>query len=164
MAERRHGTPAPPTESEVVSERWDGEDLSGREFRRVAFLDVDLTDATATGATFEECTFRDTDLNAVAFTDSAFVNCTFVKSSLFGARFTGCKLTGSMFDRCRFGALEVTGGDWSFTGLPGADLRGSDLSAVDPVANPLRNAVVDLDQAVVLVRSLGLEVGVDLEG
>ena len=42
--------------------------------------------------------------------------------------------------------------------LTGADLRGSDLSAVDPVANKLAKAVVDLDQAVVLVRSLGLKV------
>ncbi|WGX96603.1 pentapeptide repeat-containing protein [Nocardioides sp. L-11A] len=91
MADRRQGAPTPTTDSAVVSERWDGQDLSGRTFRRVAFLDVDLTDAVARGATFEECSFR------------------------------GC-----------------------------------DLSPVDPVATSLGDAVVDLDQAVALVRALGL--------
>ena len=37
--------------------------------------------------------------------------------------FTDCKLVGSRFDRCRFDGLTVDGGDWSFTGLAGADLR-----------------------------------------
>ena len=30
-----------------------------------------------------------------------------------------------MFDGCTFGLLEVDGGDWSFAGFPGADLRRS---------------------------------------
>lgn len=206
MADRRGGTPTPPTDSEVVNERWDGEDLSGRTFTRVAFVDVDLTEVTAAGATFDACTFRDCDLNATRFTDSGFLNCTFTKSSFFGARLEGCKLVGSMFDRCRFGSFEVVGGSWHLVGLPGADLRrtvfrrvdlreadltgarlndatlhhvdlagawlhqadlsgadlrGSDLSAVDPLAHQLRKAVVDLAQAVTLVRAMGLKVEED---
>lgn len=123
MTERRYGAATPPTDSEVAHESWEQDDLSGQVFRRVAFLDVDLTEATARGATFEECTFRDVDLNATRFTDTAFLNCTFARSSFFGSRFEGCKLTGSTFDRCRFSALEVIGGDWGFVGLAGADLR-----------------------------------------
>ncbi|WP_106399491.1 pentapeptide repeat-containing protein [Actinocorallia populi] len=49
---------------------------------------------------------------------------------MFDAEFTRCKLTGSMFDGCTYGALKVSGGDWSFVGLPGADLRGSRFSEV----------------------------------
>jgi uncharacterized protein YjbI with pentapeptide repeats len=30
---------------------------------------------------------------------------------------------GGQFDDCTFDLLDVTGGDWSFIGLPGADLR-----------------------------------------
>lgn len=190
-------------DAEVVSERWDGADLSGRTFQRVSFLDVDLTDTVATGATFEHCTFRDCDLNVSRFTDSAFVNCTFVRSSLFGAHLHGCKLVGTQFERCRFGAFEAVGGSWRFVRLPGADLRkttfrrvdlreadlsgarfggatlhhldllgaelhetdftgadlrGSDLSTFDLTTTVVRNAIVDLDQAVALVRTLGIDV------
>jgi uncharacterized protein YjbI with pentapeptide repeats len=35
-----------------------------------------------------------------------------------------------MFDRCTFGLLKVTGGDWSFAGLPGADLSKSQIVGV----------------------------------
>lgn len=191
------------SDAEVVAERWDGADLSGRTFQRVTFLDVDLTEASGSGVTFEHCTFRDCDLNAARFTDSAFVNCTFVRSSLFGARLEGCKLVGTAFDRCRFGAFEAVGGSWRFVRLPaadlrkttfrrvdlreadlsaarfggatlhhldlvgaelhqtdftGADLRGSDLSTFDLRDAVVRKAVVDLDQAVALVRSLGIDV------
>ncbi|MFF4615454.1 pentapeptide repeat-containing protein [Nonomuraea jabiensis] len=32
---------------------------------------------------------------------------------------------GSVFDGCTYGLLKVEGGDWSYVGLAGADLRGS---------------------------------------
>jgi uncharacterized protein YjbI with pentapeptide repeats len=37
---------------------------------------------------------------------------------------------GSTFDACRFDALTVEGGDWSFVGLPEADLRRATLTDV----------------------------------
>jgi uncharacterized protein YjbI with pentapeptide repeats len=40
----------------------------------------------------------------------------------------------------------------------GADLRGSDLSTLDPLTVELKNAIVDLTQAMVITTSLGLEV------
>jgi fluoroquinolone resistance protein len=108
-----------------------------------------------------------------------------------------------MFDRCTFNLLKVVGGDWSFVGLPGADLRtasftgvrmrevdlvgarcegstlrdddlsgswfhranlsrcdlrGSDVSAVDPLTVELGGAIITFDQAVVLATALGLDV------
>ena len=42
--------------------------------------------------------------------------------------------------------------------LPRADLRGSDLSALDPVNAELAGAIVSPEQAAVLVTSLGLRV------
>lgn len=123
MAERKLGLPAPATDTEVRNADWDGQDLARQQHSRVAFVDVDLTDTASHGAVFSECTFRDCRLNASRHTDTAFVNCTFVRCSFFDAHFDGCKLVGSMFDRCTFGPLHVERGDWSFVGLPGADLR-----------------------------------------
>jgi uncharacterized protein YjbI with pentapeptide repeats len=52
-----------------------------------------------------------------------------------------------MFDGCTFGALRVEGGDWSFVGLPGADLRGSRFTGVrmrevDLIGARLQNAAL----------------------
>ncbi|BCB90319.1 pentapeptide repeat-containing protein [Phytohabitans suffuscus] len=124
MAERRHGA-APSTDSEVRHADWACDDISGQEHARVAFHDVDLTEVLDQGASFTECVFSDCRFNASTHTDAAFVNCAFTNCSFFDATFTGCKLVGSAFDRCTFGLLKVTGGDWSFVGLPGADLRRS---------------------------------------
>ena len=54
------------TETEVRRADWYGEDLSGQEHTRVAFVGVDLTEATDDGAVFTECTFRDCRFNLSA--------------------------------------------------------------------------------------------------
>jgi fluoroquinolone resistance protein len=123
MADRRYGEPAPPTHTEVRHQDWEGHDLSEREDTAVAFIDVDLTDASSRGALFSECTFRECRFSSSTHVDSAFVNCTFTGCRFFDATFTDCKLVGSMFDRCSFELLRCEGGDCSFVGMPGADLR-----------------------------------------
>jgi uncharacterized protein YjbI with pentapeptide repeats len=40
----------------------------------------------------------------------------------------------------------------------GCDLRGSDLSTLDPLTVDLKNAIIDLPQAIVIATSLGLDV------
>jgi fluoroquinolone resistance protein len=125
VADRKHGIPAPATTSTVRSADWDGRDLSGERHEKVAFIDVDLSETVDDGGVFTECAFRGARFNVSRHANAAFVNCTFTRCSFFDATFAGCKLVGSMFDGCTFGLLEVDGGDWSFTGLPGADLRRS---------------------------------------
>ena len=156
MADRVDGRPAAPTESTIRD--WDDEDPSGQTYRRVLFVDSDLTEVENRGGVFEECTFRGVRFNASTHTDAAFVNCTFVRCSLFDTTFTGCKLVGSFFDDCTYNLLKVSGGDWSFTGLPGADLRGSDLSTLDPRTVTLKDARIDVTQAMVVAAALGLDV------
>lgn len=75
-----------------------GADLSGREFERTAFVDVDMTEASNQGAVFTECSFRGVKFNASTHAHSAFLNCTFTRCTFFDATFTGCKLIGGMFD------------------------------------------------------------------
>ena len=130
MADRKHGHPQPGTETEVLHQDWDSRDLSGETHTRVAFAEMDMTEATNVGAVFDMCTFRDVLFNASTHADAAFINCTFTRSNFFDATFTRCKLTGSRFDRCKFGILKVSGGDWSFVGLPGADLRSATFENV----------------------------------
>lgn len=123
MAERKHGEKAPPTESTVTGVDWSGDDISRQEHTRVLFVDLDLTEVENEGAVFTECTFRRAKFNVSVHRNAAFVNCTFQNCNFYDARFTGCKLVGSLFDRCTFDNLAVEGGNWSFAGLPGADLR-----------------------------------------
>jgi uncharacterized protein YjbI with pentapeptide repeats len=130
VADRRYGTPPPPTSTTVSGEDWFGRDLTGEEHTRVAFLDIDLEEATGTGPVFTECTFAGVRFNGAVLADAAFVNCTFTRCSFFDATFTRCKLVGSMFDRCAHDLMKVSGGDWSFVGLPGADLRRASFEGV----------------------------------
>jgi uncharacterized protein YjbI with pentapeptide repeats len=130
MADRKHGAPAPATETTVRSEDWDGRDLAGEHHDRVEFVDVDLTEAISQGSAFSDCTFRGVRFNASEHTNTAFTNCTFKRCSFFDATFTGCKLVGSTFDSCSYGLFKVSGGDWSFVGLPRADLSGAAFTDV----------------------------------
>lgn len=128
--------------------------MTGENHENVLFVDVDMTEAGGVGAVFTDCTFRGVRFNASAHTDAAFLNCTFVRCGFFDASFAGCKLIGSMFDACTHDLLKVKGGDWSFTGLPGADLSRASFTDVR-----MRDA--DLTGA----RCAGAEMrGVDLSG
>src|SRR5690606_27395474 len=109
---------------------WDDRDLDGEVFRRVHFVDLDLMELADPGPVFEECSFGNVRFNVSVHENAAFVACSFRSCSFFDASFTGCKLTGSTFAGCTFGLLKADGGDWSFTSLAGADLRGSTFDGV----------------------------------
>lgn len=130
MAERKHGHRALPTESTVSGASWEGEERSRETHTRVAFVDLDLTEAALEAMVFTECTFRRAKLNCSRHVDGAFVNCTFVNCDFFEAHFTDCKLVGSMFDRCTFDLMQAAGGNWSHVGMPAADLRRATFTRV----------------------------------
>lgn len=111
------------TVADVAGEDWYGHELNADEYARVGFRNVDMTEVVNQGSTFTECTFRGVRFNASRHTVAAFLNCTFAECVFFDAQFEGCKLVGSQFVRCSFDLLKVDGGDWSFVGLAGADLR-----------------------------------------
>lgn len=123
MAERKYGEPAPKTIDTIAGADWYGRELNRQRFQSTLFADLDLTEAVNTGSVFNECTFRRARFNASVHRSSAFTNCTFVSCNFFDARFTDCKFVGSMFNGCQFDCMQVSDGDWSFVGLPGADLR-----------------------------------------
>lgn len=203
MAERKYGEPAPKTDKTISGANWDGREIEREHHERTLFVDLDLTDAQNVGSTFNECTFRRSRFNSSTHHSAAFVNCTFVSCNFFDSKFTECKLVGSMFDGCQFDSMQVLNGDWSFVGLPGADLRrasfrgtrlreadltgarcqtgcirdadlsgawlhsadfsgcdlrGSDLSALEPENVRLKDAIITIDQTIIIAEALGFDV------
>lgn len=122
MAERRYGEAAPKTEITIAGADWYGRQIERERHANTLFADLDLTEAQSEGAVFDACIFRRARFNASSHQASAFVNCTFLSCKFFDSRFTQCKFVGSMFDGCEFDQMQVSGGDWSFVGLPGAVL------------------------------------------
>lgn len=161
----------PPTAATTVrGEDWYGDDLTGRIAEQVTYLDVDMTEThSASGAVFTECTFRSVRFNVATHAAAAFVNCTFAGCAFFGATFTDCKLVGSRFQRCTFDRLTVRGGDWSFAGLTGADLRTASFEDVRMREADLSGARFDggvvrrVDLAGAALQKAGFD-GCDLRG
>ena len=120
---RRPVRTASSTQSEVRDEDWYARRVTGETHRQVAFVDIDMTEVVTESTVFDDCTFRGVRFNASRHSESAFLNCTFRSCTFFDTSFVRCKMVGSTFDRCTFSSLEVVGGDWSFVGLAGADLR-----------------------------------------
>jgi uncharacterized protein YjbI with pentapeptide repeats len=123
MAERKYGEPAPATSATIAGADWYGRMLQREQQQSTLFVDLDLTEVENVGSVFNECTFRRARFNASVHHSAAFVNCTFISCNFFDCRFTECKFVGSMFDGCQFDHMQCVDGDWSFVGLPGADLR-----------------------------------------
>jgi len=120
-----------PVEDEIFrNEDWYAEEITARLYTRCSFSEIDLTESITRGAVFTDCSFGNVRFNASKHTDSAFTGCTFKRCNLFDAEFEGCKLVGSSFTECELRPMRVLGGDWSFAGLPGADLRGTSFQGV----------------------------------
>lgn len=124
VTERGSSRTAPETDEVLSDADWYGQDLTDHVVERITFLRADLTEAESrSGTTFTDCIFRDAQFNLAHLSGAAFLNCLFTGCDFFGAELTDCKFVGSTFERCDFGQLHVTGGDWSFVALAGADLR-----------------------------------------
>jgi fluoroquinolone resistance protein len=46
MADRKHGAASPETTTTVTGESWESKDISGQNHTRVAFIDLDMTEAS----------------------------------------------------------------------------------------------------------------------
>ncbi|MEO7844904.1 MAG: pentapeptide repeat-containing protein, partial [Nocardioides sp.] len=107
-------------------EDWYAEDLGAAVFVGCTFTEVDLTEATTSGARFESCTFHRCRFNSSTHQTSAFVACDFRRCSFFDATFDGCKLTGSVFGECTMRPVRIVGGQWR-----GVTIRGTNLTKLD---------------------------------
>jgi uncharacterized protein YjbI with pentapeptide repeats len=162
--------PVPVGDRVVQGEDWHGRILTDRHsWTGYTFLDTDWTEVANRGAVFDSCVFAGVRFNASRHTGAVFTDCVFRRCTFFDTCFTDCRMLGSVFRQSTFTLLEVVRGDWSFTGLPGADLRGASFSGVrmreaDLAGARLEKAsVTGTDLTGAMLHSARLE-GTDLRG
>jgi len=127
-------------------------------FVRCSFFDSTFTRCKLMGSMFDDCTYN---LMKVEGGDWSFVS--LPGADLRGVELTGTKLreadlTGLRASKAVLRDVDLSGASLQRADFTGADLRGSDLSTVDPLTVLLKDAIVDLPQAIVITTSLGLEV------
>jgi uncharacterized protein YjbI with pentapeptide repeats len=96
----------------IRGEDWYADELGAVRHEGVTFDDVDLIEATSSGAHFEGCVFRNCRFNASTHTSTAFVGSTFQGCSFFDATSTAASSPGrsSRAARCdRYGSGEASG-------------------------------------------------------
>lgn len=132
-------------------------------FLRCVFERCDLFDAEFTGCKMIGSTFRETALRPLRIEggDWSFVSLAGADLrgiSVRGVRMREVDLTGAKCDDAVFADIDLSGGQLRGVSFVRTDLRGSDLTALDPRATELRGALIDPEQALVIARSLGLEI------
>lgn len=101
--------------------------LSETRFQRCNFKGSVMPSFSAFHCVFEDCDFSFARLNGSVHRSSLFLNCIFRAANLFSAEFLECKCTGSTFAGADLSALELHGGDYSYTIFNDSDLRGWNL-------------------------------------
>jgi fluoroquinolone resistance protein len=152
-------------------------------FEDCAFLDCAFNvsahdDAAFLNCTFTRCTFFDTTFTGCKLIGTMFDRCThglmrvvggdwsmvglpgadLRQASFRGVRMREVDLVGARCAGTLFRDVDLSGAWLHHADLQGADLRGSDLSALDPATVEVRRAIIDPDQALVIVGALGLDV------
>jgi fluoroquinolone resistance protein len=130
-------------------------------FNGVTFFDTRLERCKLIGSVFDRCSFEIMRVEGgnwsfVELATADLRSATFRGVRLREADLTGAKLEGSTVRDCDLAAATLHRAD-----LTGCDLRGSDLVGIDLSTVGLRQAIVTLPQAVVIVEAMGLDVRVD---
>ncbi|WBB82207.1 pentapeptide repeat-containing protein [Micromonospora sp. WMMD882] len=127
-------------------------------FTRCVFFDAEFTGCKLVGSAFTECELRPLRVDGG---DWSFV--TLARADLRGARLDGVRLrevdlTGADLTGATLTGADLSGGQFAGARLVRCDLRGSDLSALDPTLVERRDAVIDPEQALALARALGFQI------
>ncbi|MCA1407735.1 pentapeptide repeat-containing protein [Ensifer sp. IC3342] len=188
MAERRYGEAPPKTDTTLGGADWYGRQIERERHENTLFVDLDLTEAQTIGAVFHECTFRRARFNAWSHQASAFVNCTLrllqvLRQPLYGVqvrrqhvqclrirpdagfgrrlvlyRPAGRGARPRLLQGHRLGEADLTGAWLHGADFIVCDLRGSDLSAIEPENVRLKEAIITTDQTIIIAEALGLDV------
>jgi uncharacterized protein YjbI with pentapeptide repeats len=81
--------------------------------------------------------------------------------SITGVRMRETDLTKTRLEHATVRDNDLTGAWMQLTNFTSADLRGSDLSTLDPSVVTLAKAVIDVSQSIQLATALGLDVRPD---
>ncbi len=154
---------------------------NGSVFDECTFRGGRFNVSTHTDAAFLNCTacsFFDATFERCKMVGSTFDRCNFSMMKAIGGNWSFVGLPGAHLGNASFdgtnmrevdlvctdftgGKLinaELTGTWFHHANLSGCDLRGSNLISVDPATTELKNAIITIDQAIVLATALGLDV------
>ena len=127
-------------------------------FVNCSFFDATFTRCKMVGSHFERCTFDIMTVDGGDWSFTGLARADLGSATLTGVRMREADLTGA---RCQNGTLrdaDLSGATLTGADFTGCDLRGSDLSAFEPAAVELRNAVITVPQAITLAMALGLQI------
>ncbi|MGH2363746.1 MAG: pentapeptide repeat-containing protein [Chloroflexota bacterium] len=138
-------------DSDLSNTRWDRALL-----RHVLVRGSRLVGLMAPEALLEDVIFQQCDLSLAQLRFCRFKDVRFEDCQLREADFAASDISGTVFERC--GLDQV---DMSQATAAGIDLRGSSIEGIKVLLTQLREAKVEFDQAVYLVRLMGIHVGAD---
>jgi len=127
-------------------------------FVRCSLFDTTFTRCKMVGSFFDDCTYNLLKVNGGDWSFTALPGADLKGTDFSGAKFREAELTGIRAAKASLRDLDLSGASLQRADLTGADLRGSDLSTLDPLTVTLRDARIDMTQAMVVAASLGLDV------
>ncbi len=148
-------------------------------FRKVRFNVSTHLDAAFLNCTFVDCSFFDATFTNCKLVGSMFERCRFGPTKIDGGDWSLVGLPGADLRQVEFRGVALREADLTAARLDGAivrdvdlrdallhgiscqgtDLRGSDLSALDPINAEIKDALIDVEQAMVIATALGLRIG-----
>ena len=164
-------------------------DLTGLDSRGVLFTDCTFqgvrfnatthADGAFLNCTFINCTFWDTSFTGCKLVGSHFDRCRFGPLTVQGGdwslvglrgadlgqadirdtRMREADLTGARLDGAVVRSVDLAGAWLHRASFVGTDLRGSDISALDPRSVEITDALIDVEQSLVIATALGLRIG-----
>ena len=123
---------------------------------RVELLGCRLIGFQATDGRVEDLLIKGCNAVHAQFWSTVFKRVRFENCNLSEANFQSADLTGVVFDKC-----DLRGAKLADAKLIGADLRSSNIDGARVGIKELQGAIVSMEQAVSLARSLGVDVRLD---
>lgn len=110
---------------------------------------------------FSDCQFHymrveDSDWAFVGLPGADLEKAAFLRTRLREADLTGARCQGSSIRDSDLSGAWLHRADFT-----ACDLRGSDLSALDPKESQIKDAIIQLDQTLVIAENLGFDVRLD---
>lgn len=115
-------------------------------FTHCRLMGIEILDSTLKNVTFTECNARYANLSGNQIKQTQFI-----KSDLSSSSFIQCGYTKTVYDHCKLKESEFYN-----TSLSGMDLSTSDIEGIGVSQNMLAGAIVNEEQALQLVRLLGI--------
>lgn len=120
---------------------------------RAEFIGCRMIGFEATGGRVEDLLLKGCNAAHAQLWGNVFKRARFESCNLNEINFQGCDLSGAVFDRCDLRGAKFVGAK-----LAGADLRTAQIEGAQAGIKELQGAIVNTEQALSIVRALGVDV------